>query len=584
MLRRAFAASPLVVAVLPPALIAWTVYHQAVAVPFWDDWELVDLLHRASLGTLRFADFWTQHNEHRLVLPGLLMLGLARATAWDPRVTMAASVVISLVTLGVLGIIVDRSFRSSAPALRSWVILGASLMTFSMVAWQNWLWAWQVQIFMNGLAACSVAWALGRYGPRWPGPLLAVLAAIAGTLSFANGLVLLAVVPIVLSVDPRDAGSGRRAGIVTALIGFVVIAIYMVGLDLPPAHPSPLIALAHPLALGAYVLVYLGSPLAVGWWLATSSVPAVIALSAAFGAVGLVIVAAGAFFARRRVEHAALVPWLALVLFTVLSGTMTGVGRLGTSLDSALASRYTTTSGLFWVSVIAVVALATSHLLRRGAVIGRSVVALIVILVVVELFSVAGYSSSWILGLRMADAHDEVLRRGGECLQFYRTAPMPCLKLLYPDPAELRARANRLEALALGPFAPGRTERALASYSIAQEPETPGSIELLRLDDMSAEFIVAGWGVDPTTHRAAHAVLIVVDGEVIGRAVTGLEHPDASGTARAAPTANAGWAFRFSTFRLKPGSHAVEAYVVLGQEHVARLAGARVIEVTGGRT
>lgn len=49
----------------------------AVNVPFLDQWELVELFRKYHEGQLGFADFFAQHNEHRLLFPRLVMFGLA---------------------------------------------------------------------------------------------------------------------------------------------------------------------------------------------------------------------------------------------------------------------------------------------------------------------------------------------------------------------------------------------------------------------------------------------------------------------------------------------------------------------------
>ncbi|HZS38481.1 MAG TPA: hypothetical protein VFF06_16715, partial [Polyangia bacterium] len=70
---------PLGVALVPAIALAAFVWRFGVDVPYWDQWELVPLLKGAHDGTLRAADFFALHNEHRLVVPRLIMLGLAMA-------------------------------------------------------------------------------------------------------------------------------------------------------------------------------------------------------------------------------------------------------------------------------------------------------------------------------------------------------------------------------------------------------------------------------------------------------------------------------------------------------------------------
>ena len=60
---------------LPVFLSVNFVVRVAVDVPFWDQWELVPQISRMYAGTLRFADLYLQHNEHRILVPRLVMLG-----------------------------------------------------------------------------------------------------------------------------------------------------------------------------------------------------------------------------------------------------------------------------------------------------------------------------------------------------------------------------------------------------------------------------------------------------------------------------------------------------------------------------
>src|SRR5208282_4675420 len=70
-------------ALLPLAFLIWMVSRYAVSVPFGDQWELVPLLEKTYHETLTFHDLWAQHNEHRILFPKIIMLGLAHLTGWN---------------------------------------------------------------------------------------------------------------------------------------------------------------------------------------------------------------------------------------------------------------------------------------------------------------------------------------------------------------------------------------------------------------------------------------------------------------------------------------------------------------------
>lgn len=135
---------PLVGAGMPPLLIAATVVRYGVNVPYWDQWNFVNHVDKVYTGQFGFADVWVQANEHRIILPGLVMLALAWVSGWDIRYELAANVVAALGVLGMLALLIHQTIRPVAPRLTSWLVLIVSLTTFSLTQWENWLWGWQL--------------------------------------------------------------------------------------------------------------------------------------------------------------------------------------------------------------------------------------------------------------------------------------------------------------------------------------------------------------------------------------------------------------------------------------------------------
>ncbi|MEO8349442.1 MAG: hypothetical protein ABI610_11060, partial [Acidobacteriota bacterium] len=65
-----------VAALLPWGLLAALVARNALDVPLIDQWSFVPMIERFYTGTLTAFDLWSQHGEHRLIFPRLVMLGL----------------------------------------------------------------------------------------------------------------------------------------------------------------------------------------------------------------------------------------------------------------------------------------------------------------------------------------------------------------------------------------------------------------------------------------------------------------------------------------------------------------------------
>src|SRR6185295_10773946 len=95
------------------------------------------------------SDIWTLHNEHRLLFPQIIMLGLARLTSWDIRFELGTSVLLATAIFLLLSRqVLITAEKLQIPALR-WAIPLIGVVVFSIGQYQNWLWGWQLQIFLS---------------------------------------------------------------------------------------------------------------------------------------------------------------------------------------------------------------------------------------------------------------------------------------------------------------------------------------------------------------------------------------------------------------------------------------------------
>ena len=71
---------------LPALWLGWLIYSYGVDMPWGDEWDRTRLLlEKMQAGTLRLADFFAFHNEHRIFFPSLLTFALAKLTHWNVR-------------------------------------------------------------------------------------------------------------------------------------------------------------------------------------------------------------------------------------------------------------------------------------------------------------------------------------------------------------------------------------------------------------------------------------------------------------------------------------------------------------------
>src|SRR5688572_183361 len=89
------ATSPfLKLAVLSPLLlivtIIWMIWERTPNVPFWDEWEMTELVQRLDQGTVSVQDIWAfhVHNEHRIVVSRLFSILFIETTDWNRQIQM----------------------------------------------------------------------------------------------------------------------------------------------------------------------------------------------------------------------------------------------------------------------------------------------------------------------------------------------------------------------------------------------------------------------------------------------------------------------------------------------------------------
>ena len=138
------------IAFISALLVLYFIWNYAQKVPFWDQWEFVPVLEKLHYHTLKFADLWQQHNEHRILFPKILMLILAYFSGWNFFVEFCAILVISAINLFLLYSILDKTIDSRKSIVLKIIM---PLLIFSMIQYENWSCSWQIQIYMSVFGA-----------------------------------------------------------------------------------------------------------------------------------------------------------------------------------------------------------------------------------------------------------------------------------------------------------------------------------------------------------------------------------------------------------------------------------------------
>lgn len=533
------------------AALLWLIWRRTPHVPQWDEWELANFFELADLDRLRLLDFWGFQNEHRIVLPRLILYGLIAATGWQRQLIMVVNLGIALGTFALTFAAVRRTVGARAAALLG---VPLALLLFSFAQFENWLFAFQTNFI---LAGCGIGLALWGLLPRptrgeadrafavaIAGASVASLSTLAGLLTWVAFL-------------PAVWWRGWQRLAIWCAVALAIGVPYFRGF---PGHAG---GEAGPGDIARYALAYLGAPLGY---------PSV-ALSTAYGLLGLGLLAlVTVIIWWRGWLDAWASAWLGLALLGLGSMVVTTAGRAALGADQALASRYQSFSTLLWVALLILAALIMSRTLpqregRRGAHVAPSLRMRSLVLLLTVILG-AGLLRANVHGLREGKVWLDSLQRNEGCIRQYDTAPDDCLTLFYPVADLVRIHAAFLEQHRLGTFrelpttpdfaAPPRAGAALATLDRVGNGATPQGVTIAANQPIA----VTGWALDGTARRPATAAYLLLDARYTYRAEYGVARPDVATAVGATGGDSVGFTATLPPGLAAPGAHTLAVRIV----------------------
>jgi hypothetical protein len=193
------------------ASMAWIVWRAYSPMPYFDQWLFLDQLGKVR-GAPGWNFFWQQHNEHRLVVPKFFYLADLVLFGGKNIFLLVSIFALQLLHLGIWVWALRRAGKYRGP----WLITAAGLAAFCLFRpnqAENFVWGFQV-CFVLAITAASLGFAalllrreeLQSVSKTAPVVTLVLLAAVASTLSLANGLLawpLIVAAAIMLRIDTR---------------------------------------------------------------------------------------------------------------------------------------------------------------------------------------------------------------------------------------------------------------------------------------------------------------------------------------------------------------------------------------------
>jgi hypothetical protein len=462
-----------------------------VDVPFWDQWSVLGLAEAFHLHVLTFGQLFAQYNEHRLFFPRVLLLAIDSLAHGNVKWDLLALYFLAAVVLVNVYRLARWTLAGGAARLAVTATL-ASLLIFSPIQYQNWLWGMQVDMLlpMTCLSTALVIVYFRRGGP-WLRLLIAAALATAAGYSYLNGMTCW--VLLIPAVVQQFTGKPVQLRAIAAWIALAAINLFAYFyhyrfLSTAPQLPG---LLAHPELLIISFLSFVGAPLAFGNERAAHYVGAATILLAGIVFLRLVEVRKEPAMLRRSA------PWLTLGGYGLATTLIVTLGRATSSTLRLMESRYTSFSIYLFVCLIFLwpIVFEGAHLRPW---VGRFLVSTVVLL---HIFT-ARYAIA-----QMKESRTDRLESKA-CLAFFNLINDPCqTQRLDWEVDLLRQRVQSLERL--GYFHPPLVQSPdLRRIAASSEPSgQTGTFKSLTNAGIGF-YRASGWAALPQRAEPADAVVL----------------------------------------------------------------------------
>jgi hypothetical protein len=562
-----------------PTTIYWTL-RSIHPIPFWDAWVTVTFLKSGQplLGWL-----WSQHNEHRILIPKLISLIDYR---WFQGCGYFDLTLIWSMQIGAALLLTSLSFEAigRGVAMRPWRVMVCGLivcLTFSAAQMENFYWPFQTGFigmgFFSVLALIclkraiensnSVAWIAGG-----------ALVAMASALSLSGGMLTVVIFAaaawLVARIDLRQL-------LVVELVLLAFAVAYLCGYQTPVGQGVPIEALRHPVLIFQYFFVYLGNV-----WINQTTLAAIV------GSWGLELFLLAILFTsfdgllhrsrrsnddpanRRLLEEPVTAAPLVLLLIGVLivgQDFITALGRYVIGIEQALSSRYITPVSFFWIATLVLI---LGLILKRQLSLRFVVAHCALILMMVAQVTVRDSSLGKTFALRFI-----ILERAANALRV-GVVDNRAFAEVFPNPEVVSGSRTFLLERRLSVFSDNRYAwlgRQVSEVATTSSPDAClGYFELVSYSGVQDGAKVTGWAWSKQENKSPPHLLLADDtGKIVGLASGGLERADVVAKIAEVTKPSAGWQ-GYSKY-----AHAVSAYALInGDREACRLQGSFDITAT----
>ncbi len=171
---------------LPVCAYFWLIHQYGANLLWHDQWDDINLISHSYSHTLGLGTLWAQHNENRIFFPNLIVLILARTTQFNVLAEEYLGGLMLVLATGIL-ILAHRRRSPSTP----WIYYcPIAILMLSFVQYQNALWGFQMAWYLVMAALALALFLLDRPVLNWFVLAGAIAAAVVGSFSSLQGLLI----------------------------------------------------------------------------------------------------------------------------------------------------------------------------------------------------------------------------------------------------------------------------------------------------------------------------------------------------------------------------------------------------------
>lgn len=326
---------------LPVVLYFWLLHLYSVNVIVSDQLSDLTVIAHSYTHLFDWGPLWAQHNENRILFPNMVVVLLAHTTQFNVQIEeyLGASMLVAAVALLIW------AHKRRSPAIPWLYYCPVALLAFSVVQYQNTLWGFQMAWYLVLLALATSVVLIDRLALTWLSLIGAVVAAVIGSFSSLQGL-LIWPAGLLLIYHRRRATPFAVTWIIAA--SFTAV-IYFYNFNTSTGSPRHGWDLQHPVAAAKFYVFAVGDILGIPQQYDGPGNNFVLLLGLIILALALLILVA---FGIRRDEHGGSAIGVALICVGLIFVGTVAAGRGFFGYYGASQSRYTTYDLLIPIGIL----------------------------------------------------------------------------------------------------------------------------------------------------------------------------------------------------------------------------------------